>query len=313
MTTDERLPTYRLSRDFLEFFASRRSQGDALAMIAVTGTEGSSYSKAGHLALVDLDGSLAGIVSGGCLEGDLARRAAEVMDRKSRAVVDYDLRNEDEVFGLGVGCGGGIHLLLEPLLAEHGYEPLASVIDRLADSPWADLALPADDSGTRTASRVRLFRPANILVLGAGPDVPPLVQMVDALGWTVTVSDHRPRYVELLREATAATLRCGSAETIATDVDLGRFDAAVIMTHNLAADRAGLAALAACDIGFVGLLGPAHRRDRLLGELGGDAAARLDGRLHAPVGQRIGGRGPGAIALEIVAELQAFVCSLESA
>ena len=36
------------------------------------------------------------------------------------------------------------------------------------------------------------------------------------------------------------------------------------------------------------------------------AASSLRDRLHSPVGKRIGGRGPAAIALEIVAELQAY-------
>ena len=52
------------------------------------------------------------------------------------------------------------------------------------------------------------------------------------------------------------------------------------------------------------MLGPAHRRERLLGEIGSDAD-RLADRLRGPVGRPIGGRGPAAIALEIAAEIQA--------
>jgi xanthine dehydrogenase accessory factor len=54
-----------------------------------------------------------------------------------------------------------------------------------------------------------------------------------------------------------------------------------------------------------GLLGPAPRRDRLRNELGSDALL-LAGRLHAPVGLAVGGRSSAAIALAIVAELQAW-------
>jgi xanthine dehydrogenase accessory factor len=53
-------------------------------------------------------------------------------------------------------------------------------------------------------------------------------------------------------------------------------------------------------------LGPAPRRDRLYTELGADAAL-LGARLHAPVGLAIGGRDSAAIALAIVAEVQAWL------
>ena len=84
---------------------------------------------------------------------------------------------------------------------------------------------------------------------------------------------------------------------------LSVFDAVIVMSHNLTADRAYLKTLAGYATKFVGLLGPPHRRDRLLSEIGDDAD-KLASRLHAPVGKQIGGRGPAAIALEIAAELQ---------
>ena len=92
---------------------------------------------------------------------------------------------------------------------------------------------------------------------------------------------------------------------MAEEVDLNRFDAAIVMSHHLVSDRSYLGVLAATDIPFVGLLGPPRRRERLLDDLG-DSAAGLGNRLRSPVGTKIGGRGPAAIALEIVAELQAF-------
>jgi len=51
--------------------------------------------------------------------------------------------------------------------------------------------------------------------------------------------------------------------------------------------------------------GPAARRARLLHDIGPRAAAALDGRLYGPVGLDIGATTPEAIALSIVAEIQA--------
>jgi xanthine dehydrogenase accessory factor len=80
----------------------------------------------------------------------------------------------------------------------------------------------------------------------------------------------------------------------------------VVMSHHLPSDLAYLKVLAASAIPYVGLLGPAVRRERLLAELGSDARS-LNQRLHAPVGLPLGGRTPESIALAIVAQLHAFL------
>ena len=64
--------------------------------------------------------------------------------------------------------------------------------------------------------------------------------------------------------------------------------------------------MSASAVGYVGLLGPPARREKLLTELGSDAQ-RLRARLRAPVGFNIGGRTPESIALAIVAEIHAFL------
>jgi xanthine/CO dehydrogenase XdhC/CoxF family maturation factor len=97
-------------------------------------------------------------------------------------------------------------------------------------------------------------------------------------------------------------LTCAPAESLAEVVDFSRFDAAIIMSHHLVSDRSYLRQLAYTDIPYVGLLGPSHRRDRILSELG-EAASQFGERLHGPAGLDLGGRGPAAIALSIVAEI----------
>ena len=61
--------------------------------------------------------------------------------------------------------------------------------------------------------------------------------------------------------------------------------------------------LAPAGLLYVGLLGPRHRRERLLGELGADGRD-LAARLRGPAGLDLGGRGPAPIALSIIAEMQ---------
>jgi xanthine/CO dehydrogenase XdhC/CoxF family maturation factor len=78
------------------------------------------------------------------------------------------------------------------------------------------------------------------------------------------------------------------------------------MSHHLVSDLAYLQQLAQTQLRYIGLLGPAARRARLLAELKEDAQ-RLAGRLHGPAGLDIGANSPESIALAIVAEIQAVL------
>jgi xanthine/CO dehydrogenase XdhC/CoxF family maturation factor len=126
------------------------------------------------------------------------------------------------------------------------------------------------------------------------------------MGWRCTVVDHRDAYVASGDFRGAEEVICEPAENLKDVVELPRYAAAVVMSHHLGSDRSYLRQLADSDVPYVGLLGPAHRRDRLLEEIG-DPASRLSGRLHGPAGLDIGGRGPAAIALSIVAEIQSVL------
>ena len=87
-------------------------------------------------------------------------------------------------------------------------------------------------------------------------------------------------------------------------MNLDDFAAAVVMSHHLDSDLHYLRALAHSQLPYVGLLGPAARREKLLGDLGEDAG-KLRARLRAPVGLDIGGRAPESIALSIIGEVHA--------
>ena len=287
----------RLTRGFIDFLDRHAAAGRSLAVVTVVGTEGSTYSKSGTQILVNEDGDYCGMVSGGCLEGDLADRARRAIASGEPSRCDYDLRVDDDVFGLGIGCEGLIRVAIQPLSSADDHAPLAAAIRGERSFP-----VLGDD---HELAELWLRPPPAILLLGGGADVRPLVGLCGVLGWDVTVNDHRPAYVDALAGLGIPVL-CGPPGDTGERIDAGDVDAAIVMSHHLASDREYLRWLASTTVPFVGLLGPPHRRDRLLQEIG-PAADALAARLHAPVGARIGGRGPAAIALEVVAELQRFL------
>ncbi len=276
-----------------------------MALISVLSTEGSTYSKAGMQMLVDEDHQAQGMLSGGCLEGDLAQRVSRSLSDNTPAVVTYDLNDDDSLFGLGVGCEGTIRALIMPLTSRDAYEPLSGWIGQLDVEASIDIDLAAFFSLGQDSGEVTLLRPRSLLVLGAGKDAEPLISLAQTLGWRVCIVDHRPAYLENPAIQCSDEVHCAEAEQVAETVDLQRADAVIVMSHHLTTDARYLAALAESPVRFIGLMGPPQRRDRLMADMG-QSAQQLEGRLRAPVGRQIGGRGPAAIALEIVAELQAY-------
>ena len=136
-------------RKILQTFEAWRAHGEPLVLATVYQTLGSTYSKAGQRILIAANGDYQGLVSGGCLEGDLAERARVAIASDVASPVTYDLRDEvDEIWGLGVGCNGLIRVFLQPLLAARGYEPFASIAECLCGGERAGIATVIESAAT---------------------------------------------------------------------------------------------------------------------------------------------------------------------
>lgn len=327
-------------------------------LATVTHTEGSTYTKAGAQMLIGPDGVSHGLLSGGCLEGDLAERGAAVRADGVARSVTYDMRNRehDEIWGLGLGCDGAIQVLLTRLDAGNDYAPFANIAAAIAGRQAAAWALVVDSTaagvqagatvtvndgelaahglpptlrqqladhcmqvlgndrpvsvkladGTIDALVCPVFLPPRLLVAGAGPDVLPVLKFASELGWSVSVIDHRPAYLDRLASRGLEQAALVRPDALADALHLDAYDAALIMSHHLASDRDYLRALATARVPYVGLLGPTARRERLLADLG-SAVGNLQQRLFAPVGLDIGAQGPAGIALAAVAQIHAVL------
>lgn len=146
--------------------------------------------------------------------------------------------------------------------------------------------------------------PSQLLLVGAGTDAVPVVQCAKALGWRVAIVDHRPGHIKKERFPQADRLLHLIPQELNDNLELDRFNAVVLMTHNIESDERYLKAIAVSRIPFIGLLGPVQRRDRLLQSLGAEAT-RITDRLFGPVGLDIGAETPEEIALSIMAGIHA--------
>jgi xanthine/CO dehydrogenase XdhC/CoxF family maturation factor len=317
-------------------FAERRQivdryrRGTPAVLITLVGVEGSSYRRVGARLLLDADGGHAGSISGGCLEAELLRKA-QWLTRAGAVVERYSTLFDDTAeIPYGLGCGGTVDLLLEPA---HTPE-CDALIDALENSrageecriatqlPTAGLPLRRcvlTSQGThifRSAQGLvdpslpffaeQILPPPRLVIAGAGDDAQPLVRMAAMLGWRTLVIDGRAQWARAERFPEADEVQVANADAAQLAAD----DAVVIMTHSYEQDRAWLTTALASGPRYLGLLGARHRSALLVAEaaamLGWELERACEG-LFAPVGLDLGGDGPEAIALAIVAEVQAAI------
>jgi xanthine dehydrogenase accessory factor len=307
------------ARGVLEASATAASANDGSTLAVVVATEGSTYVRAGAMALFGASGKQAGWLSGGCLEPRIAEQAQRsgVMAKVGR--MEVDTRDDAALLtGSALGCRGRLVICLLPLAALAGWPDVVATW-RVARQPlqldypgggrlrarvgtrrwdWP-VELAGETRGREEAWTVSVPPAPTALVLGAGPETPVLVPLLRQLGWLVTVVERRRRWIAA---ASLADTHVASTPSQAVSGS-GVFEAALVMHHDFELDREALETLAATAIPFVGLLGPRRRRDDLFSVLAPQVREALQPRLRSPVGLDLGGQGPEAIALSIAAQL----------
>lgn len=294
-------------------------------------TEGSCYRKAGAMMLISDQGHQLGVLSGGCLETDIHKRARRVMADNVPRFATYDDEDEHDIaFQLGVGCGGIVHVALLPLSSDNGYLALDALLAALESATPCDWHLDlgvelqaaiktlvqVDDLAVAPASftgRVsvdgklccRCVPPVHLLIVGAGLDAGNVATLAEGLGWQVSVWDPRPG-----KQQSANALGNVTFVEAKTPADLQRWTcehgvhAAVLMSHHRDVDAQALSALTPSSINYIAMLGPPHRRDEIVGLADVDESS-IGRRLFSPAGLNIGGELPESIALSVIAECHA--------
>ena len=132
------------------------------ALATVVGVSGSTYRLPGAKQLLRADGSSVGTVSGGCLDADLVRIVGEVIERQQPQFVTYDLSaDEDEVWGLGMGCNGVTEVWVEPAVTGE------LLIQNLATALHSDESIAAVTVLGGPSAGARLFVRANGVTAGS--------------------------------------------------------------------------------------------------------------------------------------------------
>ncbi|MDH4334288.1 MAG: XdhC family protein [Chloroflexota bacterium] len=310
--------------DLLDAAEALGARGEPMALATIVATRGSTYRRAGARLLIPAKGDPVGNISGGCLEGDVARIGREVIASGVPRLVEFDLTADDDaVWGYGLGCNGAMELFIEPTpgtletvagLRSGSGQCLVTPLTgpdvgahRFETDGAAAAALRDGSPRVEEVASERVFfepmlPPFRLVVCGAGHDAIPLVRQAAELGWRVVVADVRRTLLNAERFPGAAEFSAAdpaqAAATLAPDARTG----VVLMSHNYLRDIAYLGALLDSPLAYLGVLGPRGRTEQMLAELG---RPEVMDRLHAPAGLDIGAEGPEEVARAIVAEILA--------
>jgi len=151
-------------RDILSQLVALRGRGEPAAVATVVRVRGSTYRREGARLLIEASGRTVGSISGGCLEGDVAEIARDVLATGRPRLVNYDMTSDDDaVWGLGLGCNGAIDVFVEAVVDARGDEAVALLRDSVEHRRTIALAtvIAAPTGGAEVGAR---------LIVPADPD-----------------------------------------------------------------------------------------------------------------------------------------------
>ncbi len=308
--------------------------------------DGHSYREPGSMMVMTETLEQIGGVSGGCLEGYIARVGRELLRNRASVLMSFDTTAEEPDKPI-LGCGGRLEILVELGRADH-IAYLDSLIVAVRSSDSAATVITFDDAGatpspqacrsvlvngrvtfgpplaaevieqasaaidlrecitlrskslTRTAAYV--WPQPRVVIFGAGDDARPLVEIAKTASWHVSVIDRRARLATADRFANADRVIATAWHRAIDQVEFTAFTAAVVMTHSVEDDLELLPPLLAAGPGYIGLLGPSTRTEKLRDVL----PAESDTIVRSPIGLPLGDKSPAGIAIAIMAELTAW-------
>lgn len=332
-------------QDLIRFWKSHL--GQPLALATLVRAVGSTYRRCGAMMLITAQGMSVGSISGGCLEREVVKHAVSVLQTGRPQLLSFDTRlllgchGHIEVLVEHLPSQNFIPRLAESMALREAFVtasvyaapendvPLGThaiwpQLNAETPSEWptafarqmTEAARASVQSGETTSqhgstSAVMLHvipPPIQLLVIGNGPDVPPLVEIAGSLGWHVIVAIRPGDDLDPAIASGVKVARITSLDELDWQPD--RWSAAVIMSHNFGRDCAFLRSLVATPVPYLGLLGSRQRRERLLAELAEHDLIPTNewfARLFAPAGLNLGAESPDEIALAIVAEIKAVL------
>lgn len=298
--------------------------GKGAALATVVETWGSAPRPVGSQLVVSGDGEMEGSVSGGCVEGAVVIEAMEAVQTGEAKMLEFGV-SDDEAFAVGLACGGRIRVLVEPVgaslpeplladlvAARAARQPMAYITDpdhgksRLAGPDESHLAerFRKDQSGMEGSEFIAIHNPPlRMIVVGAVHIAQALLPMARMAGYDPILVDPRPAFGSEARFENQRIVEDWPDEAVDA-IGLDTRTAVVTLTHDPKLDDPAITRALGSDVFYLGCLGSKRTHAKRVARLqeAGFSEEQIT-KIHAPVGLDIGARGPGEIAISIMAQI----------
>jgi len=299
-------------RDILETLAAWDAEGLRAAWAIVVETERSTPREPGAALAVNERGDVAGSVTGGCVEPAVFEEARAVLAGEPARLVEYGIEDET-AFEVGLPCGGTVRILIGPvdpdvvrelstaIAEERAVELEVSVSEGARVVPVGQRTEPELTDGV---FHLPLLPRPRMYVFGAVGHAAALARVGRLLGYHVTVSDARARFVTRERIPEADELVVGWPDEVLRDAPVDERTAICVLTHDRKLDVPALKAALASPAGYIGAMGSRRTTEARAAALREEGVGDEDlARIRAPIGLDIGSRTPAEVAVAVAAEI----------
>lgn len=241
--------------------------GEPCATAQIIRVNGSIPNELGASMLVNKRGALeAGTIGGGQIEFQTLAACKLAIEEEHTHTFQAKL-TETEAGGIGMMCGGQVEVFIEVHVAE-----------------------------------------ARLFLCGAGHINLALARMARGLGWRITVIDDRADWANPENYPNAKLILARPEDVLAT-LGLDRRSWVIVGTRDR--DTEVIVQAAKTQARYIGVVASRRKAIRIVKHLAerdepGLVLDNLLPRFHAPIGLALGGRCPEAVALSILAEIQAL-------
>ncbi|MFC4096781.1 XdhC family protein [Euzebyella saccharophila] len=316
-------------KGILEAYQTATTSGLKGVLATVVHLKGSSYRRPGVRMFILEDNTMIGAVSGGCVEKEILRQSQSVFKAGIPKMMTYDGRYR-------LGCEGVLYILIEPfqpnkellsilnqcMASRMDFSLVCSYTKEEGESSQLGSFLKLNDKlypfqpNNKVASDISLFEQKmsscfQLIIVGAEHDAVQLCTVASMTGWEVTIVASATEEKDISYFPGAKELISAEPEMLTIN-SIDNQTAVVLMTHSYVKDLKYLLRLKDERPAYLGLLGPADRREKLLNELMEYAPEVEDSffdAIHGPAGLNIGAETAQEIAISIVSEVLSVIRS----
>ena len=332
-------------RELLPQIQAWQAAGEQVAVATVIRVDGSAPRPVGARMIVSSGGSMAGSVSGGCVETVVYEELMDVLAGGPPRLLHFGI-TDDMIWDVGLACGGTIDVFCQPLepklvavvadlLEQAEAFALATVVagDRnlgatvltttrgiLLGPEEEELVTAAREvlASRRAAGTVQtissgfevfiepILPPPLLVIIGGVHVAIPLTRFAKELGFRVIVADPRAKFADRERFPEADEVLLEWPDDALAHVKVDDATYIVVLTHDPKIDEPTLTAALKTRAAYIGAIGSRKTHaERAERMARWGVTAEELGRVYGPVGLDLGGRTPEETALSIIAEVVA--------